>query len=117
MLAANPTLKMLNIHLNESPTNIYEVPIPATGDSMSLNEDQVKVNKAPVRLNEAPVRLNEAPVRLNEAPENENAAPLRVNLANPDDSLITKQYKTQSGKILYCQFCILPANSGGFIIN
>ena len=100
MLAANPTMKLVNVHPNKSPTNTNEVPAV---DSLSLNEDPVEVNKAPVRLYEAP--------------EIENAAPLMVSLANPDDSLVTKQDKTQSGKILYCQYCILPANSGGFIIN
>merc|ERR1712128_230311 len=73
MLAANPTMKLVNVHLNEDP-----------------------------------VEVNKATVRLHEAPEIENAAPMLVNLANPDESLVTKRDKTQSGKILYCQFCILP---------
>jgi len=48
-----------------------------------------------------------------------DATPLTINSENPvDTSQKNKNLdNVLSGKILYCQYCILPANSGGFIIN
>ena len=41
------------------------------------------------------------------------------NNENPLDSSNFSKNKdnVDSGRILYCQYCILPANSGGFVIN
>ena len=44
---------------------------------------------------------------------------VRINSENPVDSSNLRKNKDNldSGRILYCQYCILPANSGGFVIN
>ena len=77
----------------------------------TINQDEL------IETKEVPAIINDTPITINMAPTNINETPILVNLVNSDDLPITNQDQTHSGKILYCQYCILPANSGGFLIN
>merc|ERR1711892_102139 len=88
----------------------------------NINKRKILPAKQSIKMSiiepkEVPVIINDTPITINKAPANINETPILVNLVNSDHLPITNQDQTHSGKILYCQYCILPANSGGFIIN
>ena len=84
----------------------------------TLNVLKGNNNGAPVGMPTLdPIKMNDNPTAMI---SNIEEVPILLNLPSLKDDSSTsnlKEIKTSSGKILYCQFCILPTNTEGFQIN